>query len=203
MVLTGVKRRLHAQLPAPLSCTDLRTIPTRTRQGRWTMGAALLRIVGATMMLVAVAACTSGEAATSAASLTHGDVEALVKRADAAAQAQDVDALGELLAANVRIELTISAGGDVQTMHLNRDEYLQQNREGFAQASGYELIPGTPTITIAADGKTAEVKQSSTERVTMMGQRLISKSRSVSQVQATPDGPKYVWIKASSTIGVE
>ena len=167
------------------------------------MGAALLRVVGATMMLVAVVACTRGEAASSATVLTRGEVEALVKRADAAAQAQDVDAVGELLAADARIELTISAGGEVQTMHLNRDEYLQQTREGFEQASGYELIPGAPTITIAADGKTAEVKQSSTERVTMMGQRLVSTNRSVSRVQATPDGPKYVWLKATSTIGVE
>ncbi|MCI4567276.1 nuclear transport factor 2 family protein [Lysobacter sp. CFH 32150] len=168
------------------------------------MGAALLRVVGATMMLVAVVACTRGEAASSAAAvLTRGEVEALVKRAHAAALAQDVDAVGELLAADVRIELTISAGGEVQTMHLSRDEYLQQTREGFEQASGYELIPGAPTITIAADGKTAEVQQSSTERVTMMGQRLVSTNRSVSRVQATPDGPKYVWIKATSTIDVE
>ena len=167
------------------------------------MGAALLRVVGAAMMLVAVVACTRGEAASSSTVLTRGEVEALVKRADAAAKAQDVDAVGELLAADARIELTISAGGEVQTMHLDRDEYLQQTREGFEQASGYELIPGAPTITIAADGKTAEVKQSSTERVTMMGQRLVSTTRSVSRVQATPDGPKYVWLKATSTIGVE
>lgn len=167
------------------------------------MGAAFLRVVGATMMLVAAVACARGEAASNAAVLTRGEVEALVKRAEVAARAQDVDAVGELLAADVRIELTISAGGEVQTMHLSRDEYLQQTREGFEQASGYELIPGAPTITIAADGKTAEVKQSSTERVTMMGQRLVSTSRSVSRVQATADGPKYVWIKATSTIGVE
>jgi len=167
------------------------------------MGVALLRVVGATMMLVAVAACARGEAGSSAALLTHEEVKALVERADAATQAQNVDALGELLATDARIEVTVSAGGDVQTMHLSRDEYLQQTREGLEQASGYEVIPGAPTIAIATDSKTAEVKQSSTERVTMMGQRLVSTTRTVSRVQATPDGPKYVWIKANTIIGVE
>ena len=166
------------------------------------MKGSLLRVAGAVMMLLALTSCSRGEAS-DAAVLTRGDVEALVKRVDTAGQARDVDALEDFLAADVRIELTISVNGEVQTLRMDRDEYLQQSREGLEQASDYELTPGVPTITIAADGKSAEVKQASTERMTMMGQRLVGRSQSVSRVQATADGPKYVWIKASTTMGIE
>lgn len=150
------------------------------------------------VLLLASAAVFAREPVTTV--MTKDQVAALVKRGEAAAKARDVEGVGKLFTPDARIDMTVSGGGPTQTLSLGLSDYLQQTRAGFAQTSNYRVSYGTPSITLSADGKSATVRQTTSEDATMMGQRMLSSANSVAQVVATPAGPRYRHVRSYVTV---
>jgi hypothetical protein len=121
--------------------------------------------------------------------LQQAEIEAMLARMQVASQAMDADALAPFFAADASFDFTITSQGDSQRMRMNRSEYLQSIRNARQVTSSYQYRPGTPRISIAADGLTAEVSQSSSEVMVVMGQRVSGQSDGVYRIRVSADGP--------------
>lgn len=121
--------------------------------------------------------------------LQQAEIEAMIARMQVASQAMDADALAPFFAPEVTFDVTIVSQGQSQQMRMDRAQYLQSIREARQVTSSYEYRPGTPKISIDADGRTAEIRQSSSEVMVVMGQRVSGRSEGVWRVRASADGP--------------
>lgn len=150
----------------------------------------MINVIRATLvlslMLLVVPGCAR-DSTTSA--LQESDIEAMADRFQAAAQAMDADAMAPFLAADVIFDFTIATREGSQRMRMDRSEYLQSIREARQATTSYEYRPGPREISIDADGRTAQVKQSSSEVMVVMGQRVSGRSDGVYRIRASADGP--------------
>jgi hypothetical protein len=138
------------------------------------------------LLLVAAPGCARDSVGPA---LQQAEIEAMIERLQVASQAMDADALAPFFAADATFDFTVSSQGDSQKMRMNRSEYLQSIREARRVTSSYEYRPGSPQISIAADGRTAEVRQSSSEVMVVMGQRVSGRSDGIYRIRASDDGP--------------
>lgn len=149
-----------------------------------------MNVIRATLLLSLMLLAAPGCARDSGAqALQQDEIEAMIARLQVAAQAMDAEALAPFFAADATFEFTITAQGDSQQMRMDRSQYLQSVREAKQMTSRYEYTPGPAQISIGEDGRTAEVRQTSSEVMVVMGQRVSGRSDGVYRIRASADGP--------------
>lgn len=149
-----------------------------------------MNVVRAMLLLTLLLLATPGCARDAGGpALQQAEIEAMIARMQVASKAMDADALAPFFADDATFDFTVSSPGGNQKMRMDRAQYLQSIRDARQVTSSYEFRPGPPRISIAADGRTAEVSQSSSEAMVVMGQRLSGSSDGVYRIRASPSGP--------------
>ena len=133
-----------------------------------------------TCALVALSLFTSGCSTKQSGPITEQQVKAFLEELDNAARNRDVDAVVDKLSADVQFKLTVEGFGPTQTITLNRDQYRDYGKQGYAQVEAYEYRRGETVIKVDPDGKSAFVADETFETTTMGGRVLRSVSRATS-----------------------
>ena len=134
------------------------------------------RLLQPWMLLICLVLCTGA-----AGAITETEVRQLITKLDQAVQAQDVNALAQLLSPNVRIRVDIASPAGKQRWTPDRAEYLRHMQRGWASVSEYSYQRNNVHIRIEAGQAT--VSGEITERMTMQGQSVVSHAREIASIR--------------------
>ena len=115
--------------------------------------------------------------------ITREQVNALLDEMERDAKNRDLEALMSHISPDAQFKITIEGFGPTQTMNINRDQYRDYMKQGFAAAEAYEYKRGTTVINIEPDGQSALVADESFESVTMRGRVIRSVTRDSSTLK--------------------
>ncbi len=104
---------------------------------------------------------------------------------------EDIASLTQLLAEDAVFELSIATPQGSKKKTMNRAEYIRSMEEGWRTNSSQGYDVDVKDIQIDASGKTAIVRSVVTETITMLGQRINSRTDETTHV-AFMDGKPVV-----------
>lgn len=126
-----------------------------------------LRILGGIALLASLAGCS--------AKLTEADIQQALTRIEQATQQKDSTVLEQLLAPQAQIVIDMRAVDVPEPLQLNKSQYLQLVRSGWAQASTrHHYVRSNTRIHLAPGGKTATASATIQETATVQGQTMTS-----------------------------
>ncbi len=137
--------------------------------------------------LAALACFASGCLPAPSAYLTEFRVEEILREVDRAARSRDVDGVVAPLAPDAVITFMVKTPAGSQTYTATLRDYRVSLEEAFNAAQDYTYERVDTEIEVAQDRRSATVRSTVRESVTMMGQRVESRTAEVATFEARSD----------------
>lgn len=126
-----------------------------------------------------------------AGGLTEQTIQQMLGKMDKAIQEKDAQGVVDLMSPDVSITMNISMGGRQQSVRINRDQYLQSLKEGWAAYEDYKYQRSNLKIEIAEGSKKAVVKADILESMAIDGQVVQATTREESMVELINGKPLF------------
>ena len=123
-------------------------------------------------------------ASTEAKMMTNSDVETLIKVTDQAATEKKADLMEPLLADDLKVIVTnVPSPQGPQKMEMKKSDYLQTLKQTWEAAEKYEYQKKDVAIELAKDGKSAVVKDTIIEKLTISGKTIETTTKEMATIE--------------------
>lgn len=133
-----------------------------------------------------------------ATEVSEASVTALVAQLDKAISARDAEGVGRLISPGVKMTWVVSVNGVRQVAHLNKAQYMEMLRAGWAQAEEYSYERKNTTIRVS--GGRAMLSGTVIERMRLGGERITGRSTESATVELVGGRLLITEIKAESLL---